>query len=86
MEKEKVLYICGRNNSPSKECSEWYKSIKSALAHNISIEENRIETPYAIIEFVHRRPLFTRKYDFVLKADKQDNDVTLFVLAIGKDY
>lgn len=86
MKKEKVLYICGRKYLLLKECSGWYESFKSALSKDVIMEKNIIETPYAIIEFVHRRPLFTRKYDFVLKADKQDSDVTLFALAIGKDY
>ena len=50
------------------------------------MEKNKIETPYAIIEFVHRKPLFTWKYDIVLKADKQDDDAILFAVGIGKDY
>lgn len=88
MEKDKVLYISSRKYLPSNECSEWYESFKSALSEgeNISMEKNKIETPYAIIEFVHRKPLFTGKYDIVLKYSKEDDDAKLFALGIGKPY
>ena len=86
MEKENVLYICGRKYLPSKECSEWYESFKSALSRGVSMEVNKIETPFAIMKFVRRKPLFTRKYDVVLNANKQDHNVTLFAIGIGKDY
>ena len=88
MEKERILYICGGKYLPSRECFEWYESFKSALSkdENINMEKNKIETPYAIIEFVHRKPLSTKKYDIVLKANKQDDDAKLFALGIGKDY
>lgn len=36
--------------------------------------------------FVRRKPLFTRKYDLVLNANKQDDNVTLFAIGMGKDY
>lgn len=53
----------------------------------IIMEKNSIETPYAIIDFVRRKPLFSKKYDYVLNADKQnDNAIILFALGIGKDY
>lgn len=37
------------------------------------MDKNKIETPYAII-------------DFVLNADKQGDDAKLFAIGIGKDY
>ena len=43
-----------------------------------------IETPYAIINFVYRKPLFALKYDRGLNADKQGDDALLFAKAIGK--
>lgn len=87
MKKDRVLYIC-RKYLQSRECSEWYKTFKSALLHEetINMEKNSIETPYVIIHFVSRRPLFTAKYDIVLKSSKQDDDAKLFALGIGKDY
>ena len=87
MVKEKILYICSGKYFESY-ILDWYESFKKALSkgENINMEKNKIETPYAIIEFVHRKPLFTRKYDIVLKANKQDDDAKLFALAIGKDY
>ncbi len=86
MKKEKVLYICDNNHIPLLECSEWYEAFKSALSENIGRERSKIETPYAIIDFVYRKPLFTCKYDFVLNADKKDDDTKLFAIGIGKDY
>lgn len=88
MKKEKVLYICDNNHIPLLECSEWYEAFKSALSkdENINMEKRKIETPYAIIDFVYRKPLFTWKYDFVLNADKKDDDAKLFAIGIGKDY
>ncbi len=50
------------------------------------MDKNKIETPYAIIEFVRRKPLFTKKYDLVLKADIQNDNAILFAIGIGKDY
>lgn len=50
------------------------------------MDKNKIETPYAIIDFVRRRPVFTGKYDIVLKSSRQDDDAKLFALGIGKDY
>lgn len=87
MNKEKVLYICGRKYFESN-ILDWYESFKSALLgdENINRDKNKIETPYAIIDFVHRRPLFTGKYDIVLKSSRQDDDTKLFALGIGKDY
>lgn len=60
MKKEKVLYICDNNHIPLLECSEWYEAFKSALSkdENINMEKRKIETPYAIIDFVYRKPLF----------------------------
>lgn len=88
MNKKRILYICDNNHIPSLECSEWYKAFKSALpkGKNINMEKRKIETPYAIIDFVYRRPLFTWKYDFVLNADKKDDDAILFAIGIGGNY
>ena len=87
MKKDRVLYIC-RKYLPSRECSEWYEEFKSVLlqGETINMAKNSIETPYVIIDFVRRRPLFTAKYDIVLKSSKQDDDAKLFALGIGKDY
>lgn len=87
MKKDRVLYIC-RKCLPSRECSEWYEAFKSTLLQGeiINREKNSIETPYAIIDFVRRRSLFTGKYDIVLKSSRQDDDAKLFTLGIGKDY
>lgn len=88
MNKEKVLYIYGDGKYFESNILDWYESFKSTLSEdeNINMEKNKIESPYAIIEFVHRKPLFTWKYDIVLKADKQDDDAILFAVGIGKDY
>ena len=50
------------------------------------MEKNKIETPFAIIKIVRRSPVFTGRYDFVLKSSRQDDDAKLFALGIGKDY
>ncbi len=70
MDKEKILYICGGKYFESN-ILDWYETFKRALSkgENINMEKRKIETPYAIIEFVRRNPLFTKKYDLVLKAD-----------------
>ena len=86
MKKEKVLYICSNNHIPSLECSDWYKAFQSTLLKDVNMKKNKIETPYAIIDFVYRRPLFTWKYDFVFNADKQGDDAKLFAIALGNDY
>lgn len=88
MKKEKVLYICGNNHIPLLECSEWYEVFKSSFAdaENVNLEKYIIETLYAIIHFVYKRPLFTWKYDFILNADRKDDDVKLFAIGIGKNY
>lgn len=88
MNKEKVLYIYGDGKYFESNILDWYESFKSTLSEdeNINMEKNKIETPYAIIKFVRRRPAFTRKYDFVLKADIQNDNAILFAVGIGKDY
>lgn len=87
MQKEKVLYIYSGKYFKSN-ILDWYESFKSALSEdkNINMEKNKIETPYAITEFAHRKPLFTKKYDIVLNADRQDDDAKLFALGIGRNY
>lgn len=87
MNKEKVLYIYSGKYFESS-VFDWYETFKNACkkGENINMEKNKIETPYAIIEFVRRKTLFTKGYNFVLNADKQDDDAKLFALGIGKDY
>ena len=84
--KIKILYVCSNNNIPGLKCLDWYKTLKNVLKNGVSMEKNMIETPYAIIDFVYRKPLFTLKYDRVLNADKHGNDALLLAMATGKDY
>ena len=88
MKKEKILYIYSDNKYFESNIIDWYETFKSTLSEdeNINRDKNKIETSYAIIDFVRRKPLFTKKYDFVLNADRQDDDAKLFALGIGKDY
>ena len=87
MKKDKVIYICGNNHIPGLECHEWYKAFQNTPLNGVSNEKYKIETPYATIDFVYRKSLFTwKKYDFVLNADKQGDDAKLFAIGIGKDY
>lgn len=88
MNKEKILYIYSDKKYFESNIIDWYETFKSTLSEdeNINRDKNKIETPYAIIDFVRRKPLFTKKYDFVLNADRQDDDAKLFALGIGKDY
>lgn len=87
MQKEKVLYIYSGKYFESN-IFDWYETFKSTLSEEekISRDKNKIETPYVIIDFVSRKPLFTKKYDIVLNADKQDDDAKLFALGIGRNY
>lgn len=85
MGKSSILYICGKKFSPILECFEWYEVFKNTL-EKVKMEKNKIETPFAVIEIVCRKPLFAGKYDYVLNADKQDDDAKLFAIGIGKDY
>ena len=84
--KKKILYVCGNNNIPGLKCLDWYKKLRDALPNGVSRKKYIIETPYAIIDFVYRKPLFTLKYDRVFNADKHGNDALLFAMAIGEDY
>lgn len=86
MKKSSILYICGKKFSPMVECFEWYEVFRNSLKDKVNMEKNKIDTPYAIIEIVRRSPLFTGKFDFVLKSSRQDDDAKLFALGIGKDY
>lgn len=88
MNKEKVLYIYDDKKYFESNILDWYETFKSALlqGETINMEKNKIETPYAIIDFVRRRPLFTRKYDIVFKSSRQDDDAKLFAVGIGKNY
>ncbi len=88
MKKEKILYIYSDKKYFESNIIDWYETFKSTLSEdeNINRDKNKIETSYAIIDFVRRKPLFTKKNDFVLNADRQDDDAKLFALGIGKDY
>ncbi len=88
MKKEKILYIYSDKKYFESNIIDWYETFKSTLSEdeNINRDKNKIETSYAIIDFVRRKPLFTKKYDFVLNADRQDDAAKLFALGIGKDY
>lgn len=86
MNKEKVLYIYSEKYFESN-ILDWYETFKSTLSEeNINRDKNKIEPPYVIIDFVRRKPLFTKKYDIVLNADKQDDNAKLFALGIGRNY
>lgn len=82
----KILYVCGNNNIPGLKCLDWYKTLKNVLKSGVSMEKYMLETPYAIIDFVYRKPLFALKYDYVLNADRHGDDALLFAMAIGEDY
>lgn len=84
--KKKILYVCDNNNIPGLQCLDWYKTLKNALPGGVSRKRYMIETPYAIINFVYRKPLFALKYDHILNIDKQGDDALLFAMAIGEDY
>ena len=88
MNKEKVLYIYDDKKYFESNLINWNEIFKSTLSEeeNINRDKNKIETPYVIIYFVRRKPLFTKKYDIVLNADKQDDDAKLFALGIGRNY
>ena len=81
--KLKILYVCSNGNIPGLKCSDWYKALKNVLPSGVSMEKCMIETPYANIDFVYRKPLFSLKYDYILNADKLGDDALLFAMAIG---
>ena len=53
------------------------------------LEERRIETPYAIIDFVFSKPIYTSGYKFVFDLQKdldaEEQNERLLRLAIGED-
>ncbi len=88
MKKEKILYIYGDGKYFESNILDWYETFRNALLgdENIIRDKNKIETPYAIIDFVRRKPLLIKKYTFVLNADIQNDNAILFAVGIGKNY
>ena len=80
----KIMIICGSLDKERDEYLEWAGVLEEYLGKRAKCftSERRIETPYAIIDFVHEKPLFRGGYNVVLHIE-EDNEKILS-LALGE--
>lgn len=85
MRRTKLLLICEDIEKERDECLEWTSVLQEHLGKNIKcfIEERRIETPYAIIDFVWNNPLIKSGYEIILHSG--ENDEKVLRVAIGEE-
>lgn len=86
----KVMVVCNDINKQRDECLEWNGVLEEHLGKKAKclMEERRIETPYAIIDFVFQNPLYTSGYKVVLDLQKdlnsEEKNEELLRIAIGE--
>lgn len=80
----KILIICGNMDKERDEYLEWSCVLDEHLGKKTKgfLAERRIETPYAIIDFVALKPIHTGGYQLVLNAGEDEEKV--LSLAIGE--
>lgn len=86
----KVMVVCNDINKQRDECLEWNGVLEEHLGKKAKclMEERRIETPYAIIDFVFQKPLYTSGYKVVLDLQRdlnsEEKNEELLRIAIGE--
>ena len=86
----KIMVVCNDINKQRDECLEWNGVLDEHLGKKVKclIEERRIETPYAIIDFVFQKPLYTSGYKIVYDLQKdlctKEQNEELLRLALGE--
>lgn len=85
MRRTKLLLICEDIEKERDECLEWTSVLQEHLGKNIKcfIEERRIETPYAIIDFVWNDSLVKSGYKIIIHCGADDEKVLR--VAIGEE-
>ena len=86
----KIMVICNDIDKQRDEYLEWYGVLDEHLGKKAKgfLEERRIETPYAIIDFVFLKPMYTSGYKFVFNLQEdlntEEQNEKLLRLAIGE--
>lgn len=87
----KIMIICNGIEKQRDEFLEWCGVLEEHLSKKVKcfIEERRIETPYAIIDFMYSKPLYTSGYKFIFNASDdiylEEKDEKILRLAIGEE-
>lgn len=87
----KIMVVCNDIEKQRDECLDWYGVLDEHLGKKAKcfLEECRIETPYAIIDFVFLKPTYTSGYKFVFDLQKdldtEEQNEELLRLAIGEE-
>lgn len=87
----KIMIVCNDIDKQRDEYYEWYGVLDLHLGKETKgyLEERRIETPYAIIDFVFLKPLYTSGYKFVFDLQKdlstEEQNEKVLRLAIGEE-
>lgn len=81
----KIMVICGDIDKKRAEYLEWMCVLDEHLGKKAKgfLAERRIETPYAIIDFVALQPTYTSGYKIVLKSGEDDERILR--LATGEE-
>lgn len=86
----KIMIVCNDIDKQRDEYLEWYGVLDEHLGKKAKgfLEERRIETPYAIIDFVFQKPLYTSGYKSVLDLqndlNSEEKNEELLRIAIGE--
>lgn len=87
----KIMIICDGMEKQRDEYLEWCGVLDEHLSKKAKCftEEKRIETPYAIIDFVYSKPLYTSGYKVIFNVldnkDSEDQNEKILRLAIGEE-
>lgn len=80
----KIMLICDEYAKLQEEHRAWHSILEEHLGKKAKAPDgNRIETPYAIIDFVISQPIYTNGYKLILKCG--ENDEWVLSLATGEE-
>ena len=83
----KIMVICGSIDKERAEYLEWTCVLDEHLGKKAKgfLAERRIETPYAIIDFVALQPAYTSGYKIVLKPEEDDERILRLATGTGEE-
>lgn len=84
MRRTKILVITDHIDQRAKE---WYNVIRDEMENGmkkkVKLEGNRVHTPYAIMDCVLQRPIYTGGYSYILPDTINSEDV--LDIAVGRN-
>lgn len=77
MRRTKILVICGDYDRALVKCLEWQQVLKDEIGKGVkcNVEARRVETPFCIMDFVEGKPVFCKKYRYILPENCNSEEI-----------